>query len=188
MLIPGDDPRVTAATAAIQAGDVATLTRLLSEHPELATARVGAADPDCQETRTLLHVATDWPGHFAEGPATVAALVAAGADVNAHMESTRPSHRETPLHWAASSNDVAVRSGPPATAASSRPPSSCSPGAPIPSGSAGTTSPPRAPPAATASARWPTGPAHLGGRGTDAGPVSTPATIGGVHEVVLIAR
>jgi ankyrin repeat protein len=38
----------------------------------------------------------------------VAALVAAGADVNAHMESTRPSHRETPLHWAASSNDVAV--------------------------------------------------------------------------------
>jgi uncharacterized protein len=108
MLIPGDDPRVTAATAAIQSGDVAGLTRLLREHPELATARVGAADPDCQDTRTLLHVATDWPGHFPEGPATVAALVAAGADVNAHMVSSSPGHRETPLHWAASSNDVAV--------------------------------------------------------------------------------
>ena len=31
--------------------------------------------------RTLLHVATDWPGHFPRGAATVAALVAAGADV-----------------------------------------------------------------------------------------------------------
>jgi uncharacterized protein len=108
MLIPGDDPLVTAAKAAIQAGDVATLTRLLSEHPALAMARVGATEPDCQDTRTLLHIATDWPGHFPEGPATVAALVAAGADVNARMESTRPPHRETPLHWAASSNDVAV--------------------------------------------------------------------------------
>jgi len=106
MLIPGDDPRVTAATAAIQAGDVASLTRLLSEHPELGTARVAATDPDCRDTRTLLHVATDWPGHFAEGPATVAALVAAGADVNAHADAGH--HRETPLHWAASSNDVAV--------------------------------------------------------------------------------
>jgi len=108
MLIPGDDPRVTAAKAAIQAGDVTALTRLLGEHPELAAARLGANDPDCQDTRTLLHIATDWPGHFPDGPATVAALVAAGGDVNAHMESTQPRHRETPLHWAASSNDVAV--------------------------------------------------------------------------------
>ncbi len=106
MLIPGDDPRVTAATAAIQTGDVTTLTRLLSEHPELAAATLASPDPDCQDTRTLLHVATDWPGHFPEGPATVAALVAAGADVNAHAEAGH--HRETPLHWAASSDDVAV--------------------------------------------------------------------------------
>ena len=108
MLIPADDPRATAAKAAIEGGDVAALTALLGRHPELATARVAHADPKCGDTRTLLHVATDWPGHFPEGPATVAALVAAGADVNAHMESTQPRHRETPLHWAASSNDVAV--------------------------------------------------------------------------------
>ena len=55
--------------------------------------------------RSLLHVATDWPGHFPNGPATIAALVEAGADVDARFIG---SHNETPLHWAASSNDVAV--------------------------------------------------------------------------------
>lgn len=49
--------------------------------------------------------ATDWPGHFPHGPETVAALVSAGADVNARFHG---GHTETPLHWAASSNDVAV--------------------------------------------------------------------------------
>ena len=34
-------------------------------------------------SRTLLHVATDWPGHFPNGAATVAALIEAGADVEA---------------------------------------------------------------------------------------------------------
>jgi ankyrin repeat protein len=53
----------------------------------------------------LLHVATDWPGHFPNGTETVAALVQAGADVNARF---RGPHEETPLHWAASSNDVEV--------------------------------------------------------------------------------
>lgn len=55
-------------------------------------------------SRTLLHVVTDWPGHFPNGAATVAVLVAAGADVNARF---RGPHQETPLHWAASSDDVA---------------------------------------------------------------------------------
>lgn len=54
----------------------------------------------------MLHVVTDWPGHYPEGPATVAALVAAGADVNARFSGG--AHTETPLHWAASCDDVAV--------------------------------------------------------------------------------
>jgi len=33
VLIPADDPRATAAKAAIEGGDVAALTALLGEHP-----------------------------------------------------------------------------------------------------------------------------------------------------------
>jgi hypothetical protein len=48
---------------------------------------------------------TQTPGHYPDGPATVAVLLEAGADVNARF--TGP-HTETPLHWAASSDDVLV--------------------------------------------------------------------------------
>lgn len=100
-----EDPTARAVVNAIQAGDLSTLKRLLAEHPHLATAHV-----DCQvgrdvQSRSLLHIATDWPGHSPNGPAVVAALIQAGADVNARFVG---SHSETPLHWAASSNDVAV--------------------------------------------------------------------------------
>ena len=54
---------------------------------------------------SLLHVVTDWPGHFPNGARTVAVLVAGGADVNARFQGP---HAETPLHWAASNDDVAV--------------------------------------------------------------------------------
>jgi ankyrin repeat protein len=56
-------------------------------------------------SRTLLHVATDWPGHFPNNAATVSALIGAGADVDARFAGP---HTETPLHWAASSDDVEV--------------------------------------------------------------------------------
>jgi len=99
-----DEPLAAAAVTAIRTGDVTALTRLLADNPGLATTRLGDDDPSGM-SRTLLHVATDWPGHFPNGPATVAALVAAGADVNARF---RGPHTEIPLHWAASSDDVAV--------------------------------------------------------------------------------
>jgi uncharacterized protein len=102
-----DEPLAVAAADAIRAGDVQTLRRLLGEHPDLAAARL-AGDRDGRRddtTRTLLHVATDWPGHYPNGAQVVAALVEAGADVHARF--TGP-HTETPLHWAASSDDVEV--------------------------------------------------------------------------------
>lgn len=102
--IDTEDPLAVAVVDAIHSGDVQTLTRLLDENPGLATARLGDDDPDGM-SRTLLHVATDWPGHFPNGAATVAALIEAGADVNARF---RGPHEETPLHWAASSDDVEV--------------------------------------------------------------------------------
>jgi uncharacterized protein len=99
-----EDPLAVAAVEAIHAGDIETLKRVLLENPGLATARLGDDDPDGM-SRTLLHVVTDWPGHFPNGAATVAALVEAGGDVNARF---RGPHAETPLHWAASSDDVEV--------------------------------------------------------------------------------
>ena len=102
--IDTEAPLALEVVGAIHTGDVARLKRLLRENPGLATARLGDDDPDGM-SRTLLHVATDWPGHFPNGAATVAALVEGGADVNARF---RGPHAETPLHWAASSNDVDV--------------------------------------------------------------------------------
>ena len=102
--IDTQEPLAVAVVEAIQSGEVPALQRLLDEHPGLAAARLGDDDPEGM-SRTLLHVATDWPGHFLNGAATVAVLVAAGADVNARF---RGPHAETPLHWAASSNDVEV--------------------------------------------------------------------------------
>jgi len=88
----------TTAVQAIHQGNLALLEQLLNENPSLATARIDGQ-------RTLLHVATDWPGHFPNSEATVTALIAHGADVNAAFLGR---HSETPLHWAASSDDVAV--------------------------------------------------------------------------------
>jgi ankyrin repeat protein len=103
MKMPADDPRAILLSEAIRAGNVEALERLLTEHEELATARL--VDPACGDERTPLHVLTDWPGHVPNGRAVVAALVAAGADVDAAFGGA---HAERPLHWAASSDDVDV--------------------------------------------------------------------------------
>jgi uncharacterized protein len=104
--IPEDDERAVAIVAAIQGGEVEVLSGLLRENPDLAAARV----VDRQGvSRTLLHIAADWPGHFPNGAETVGILVAAGADVNAPVTHPDPKRApERPLHWAASSDDVAV--------------------------------------------------------------------------------
>jgi ketosteroid isomerase-like protein/ankyrin repeat protein len=96
-----DAPLARKVTAAIRTGGAAAVEQLLREHPALARARLG--DPARGQSRTLLHVVTDWPGNVPEAAAKVAALVAAGADVNARFTGL---HTETPLHWAASSDDI----------------------------------------------------------------------------------
>jgi hypothetical protein len=103
-LISAADPLAVAATKAVQSGDLQGLERLLREHPILATARIGTDGPDGM-ARTLLHAATDWPGHYPNNPAVVRMLINAGAEVNARFSGP---HTETPLHWAASSDDVEV--------------------------------------------------------------------------------
>jgi hypothetical protein len=80
----------TAVVAAIRGGDLASLQRLLDAQPGLVTVRVNG--------RTALHVVTDWPGYYPNGPAVVRMLVAAGADPDARTEGKGAP--ETPLHWA----------------------------------------------------------------------------------------
>ena len=77
--------------AAIQAGDVATLQRLLADNPGLATSRLGGI----AKGRTPLHVVADWPGYFPNGPKVVRMLIEAGADPNAR-DPDQPSLRDAP--------------------------------------------------------------------------------------------
>jgi ankyrin repeat protein len=100
-----EDPTARALVSAIQIGDVPTLTRVLAQHPDLAVVCIDHRDRCGAQSRSLLHIATDWPGHYPNGPAVIGTLVQAGADVNARFVGA---HTETPLHWAASSTDVAV--------------------------------------------------------------------------------
>lgn len=103
--MPHGDPLAIDLTFAIHGGDLATLRRLLAERPELAGARMMGRKGAEGGWRTPLHAATDWPGYFPGAPATVAVLLGAGADPNDDTGGDRP---ETPLHWAASTDDVDV--------------------------------------------------------------------------------
>jgi uncharacterized protein len=96
------DSIAAALVEAIRTGNLESLLRLLAENPGLAVVRIH----DKGGLRTPLHIATDWPGYFPNGAAVVTALVSAGADPNSPMLGSR--HSETPLHWAASSDDIEV--------------------------------------------------------------------------------
>lgn len=96
-------PLAQALVETIHAGEVESLIELLREHPGLASARTVDGKGG---SGTPLHMAADWPGFFPRGPEVVAVLIAAGADPSAPVEGSW--HAETPLHWAASSDDVEV--------------------------------------------------------------------------------
>jgi uncharacterized protein len=83
---------------AIRTGDLAALRSLIDAHPSLATSRLNGTWP--------LHVVTDWPGYFPNGPRVARMLIDAGADLDAGCEPD--STGETPLHYAASSDDSDV--------------------------------------------------------------------------------
>ncbi len=101
--LPRRDPVAQALVDAIHAGEVEPLAALLREHPGLAATRIV---DDKGGSGTPLHAAADWPGFFPHGPEVVAMLIEADADPSAPVEGSW--HAETPLHWAASSDDVDV--------------------------------------------------------------------------------
>jgi ankyrin repeat protein len=84
------------AAKAIHSGNVSALDLFLSQNPAIVRERIDGQ-------RSLLHVATDWPGHFPNIRQTIVVLAHHGADLNAPFLGR---HSETPLHWAASSDDV----------------------------------------------------------------------------------
>ena len=102
MELPQSDPLAKSVTSAIHSGELEALKTLLANNLLLATARI--VDATNGSLRTLLLVATDWPGHFPSVAQTIGVLVEAGADPNAPYIGGNA--QETPLHWAASSNDV----------------------------------------------------------------------------------
>ncbi len=88
------------AASAIREGDVDRLRALLEADPSLATATTRG------NPRTLLHHATDWPGKRPNVGESIALLVSFGADPNAGADFGSPPVAETPLHWAASADDL----------------------------------------------------------------------------------
>ncbi|HUN32623.1 MAG TPA: ankyrin repeat domain-containing protein [Trebonia sp.] len=102
MTLGQDDPVAVELLTAIRGGDIAEVERLLARHPGLERARVTGRRG---RWRNPLHMVTDWPGFFQNGPEIVRVLIAAGADPDDRGAEPRS---ETPLHSAASSDDVEV--------------------------------------------------------------------------------
>jgi ankyrin repeat protein len=95
--VPSEAKAVEFATA-LKRGDADRVRELLADDSSLATTEVNGYRP--------LHFFADAPGHRPNAGAIVAALVAAGAVLDAHATGTW--HHETALHWAASNDDVAL--------------------------------------------------------------------------------
>ncbi|HEY2527080.1 MAG TPA: ankyrin repeat domain-containing protein [Xanthobacteraceae bacterium] len=98
-----DEPLAVDLTMALKQGEVGRLIQLLAAEPGLAACVVENSKGG---GRTPLHLFADWPGHNPNAVAIVRTLAAAGADLDAPVVGVW--HRETPLHWAASNDDVAL--------------------------------------------------------------------------------
>lgn len=92
---------VLSAFVAIRYGEVERLSELLANHPDLVTWQWGGPG----RSRDPLHVVTDWPGFFPNGPRIARMLIEAGAVVD---DRGVDGLGETALHWAASSDDADV--------------------------------------------------------------------------------
>jgi uncharacterized protein len=105
--IPGDSQVSAGLRLAVHTGDVEAIQRLLRDDPALASARLTGKDGG---SATTLHLPTDWPGYFPKGPEIVRLLIAAGADPEVRTEGRAgdTGRGETPLHYAASSDDADV--------------------------------------------------------------------------------
>jgi ankyrin repeat protein len=95
------EPLAVELTAIVKAGELDRLRELLASDPGIASCVI--EDPK-GSGRTPLHLFADWPGHNINAAAIVQTLASAGANLDAPAVAMW--HRETPLHWAASNDDV----------------------------------------------------------------------------------
>jgi uncharacterized protein len=100
MTLRWNEPLAVEVTAAVQRGHADRVQHLIEKHPGLAQAWI-VKDGEAAGSRSLLHLFADWPGHRRNPAEIVAVLHKAGADLNASKDGG-----ETPLHWAASNDDV----------------------------------------------------------------------------------
>jgi ankyrin repeat protein len=98
-----DEPLAVELTMVLKAGQPDRLRELLAIEPGLAGCLVEGPKGG---GRTLLHLFADWPGHNPNAAAIVETLAVAGADLDAPAVAMW--HRETPIHWAASNDDVTL--------------------------------------------------------------------------------
>jgi uncharacterized protein len=107
--ISDEDQTAVSLRAAVRSGDVAAIQTMLHDDPAMARARLGTPETG---SATPLHLVADWPGYFPNGPQIARLLISAGADPNALTTSRGSSQpgpgSETPLHYAASSDDLEV--------------------------------------------------------------------------------
>jgi uncharacterized protein len=98
-----DEPAAVELTLVIKTGEVDRLRQLVASDPGIASCLVEDAKGG---GRTPLHLLADWPGHIDNAAAIVQIL--AGASANLDAPAVAMWHRETPLHWAASNDDVVL--------------------------------------------------------------------------------
>src|SRR3954452_307450 len=97
--VPMDPVGTAELVTTVRNGDVDGVQRILTTAPEIVNGPLGGPFG----SRWALHITTDWPGYFPHGPDIVRLLLVAGADPDG-----RSPGDETPLHWAASSDDEDV--------------------------------------------------------------------------------
>jgi hypothetical protein len=94
------DPDTAAEfVSAVHVGDAEGVQRVVTASPDILVGALGGPF----NTRWALHIVADWPGYFPNGPQIVRLLIGAGANPDG-----RDPGDETPLHWAASSDDADV--------------------------------------------------------------------------------
>lgn len=105
VFLPTSDPIAISLILSLRSGDTGEVASLLHDKPYLANVRLVDAVGSNDRWRTPLHVVTDWPGYFVNAPANAKLIIEAGGDPNVDCGGDHP---ETPLHYAASSDDVEV--------------------------------------------------------------------------------